>query len=40
MIGTSVKKELTTFNNKFTESEGKKKNEFSQTRNFDFNVYI
>ena len=36
MIGTSVMKELTTLNNKFTESEVKKENKFSRSRNFDF----
>ena len=29
-------KELTTLNNKFTESEVKKENKFSRSRNFDF----
>ena len=29
-------KELTTLNNKFTESEVKKENKFSHSRNFDF----
>ena len=32
----SVMKELTTLNNKFTESEVKKENNFSSSRNFDF----
>ena len=36
VIGTSVMKELTTLNNKFTESEVKKENKFSRSRNFDF----
>ena len=35
MIGTSVIKKLTTLN-KFTESEVKKENIFSGSRNFDF----
>ena len=36
MIGTSVMKELTTLNSKFTESEVKKENKISRSRNFDF----
>ena len=36
MIGTSVTKELTTLNNKFAESEVKKENKFSRSRNFNF----
>ena len=36
LIGTSVMKELTTLYNKFTESEKKKENKFSRSRNFDF----
>ena len=36
MIGTSVMKELTTLNSKFTESEVKKENKFSRSPNFDF----
>ena len=36
MIGTYVTKELTTLNNKFAESEVKKENKFSRSRNFDF----
>ena len=32
-------KELITFNNKFTESEVKKEDKFSRSRNFDF-TYI
>ena len=44
MIGTSVVKELTTLNNKFTESEAKKDNKFSRSSNLyftciHFNVY-
>ena len=44
MIGTSAIKELTTLNNKFTESEVKKENKFSGSRNFDltcihFSIY-
>ena len=33
-------KELTTLNNKFTESDVKKDNKFSRSRNFDFNIPI
>ena len=36
MIGTSVMKELTTRNNRFTEAQVKKENKFSRPRNFDF----
>ena len=36
MIGTSVIKELTTLNSKFTESEVKKENKFSRSLSFDF----
>ena len=45
MIGTSIMKELTNLYNKFTESEVKKVNKFSCSRNFDFicihfNIYV
>ena len=33
-------KELTTLNNKFTESEVKKENKFSRSRNFDFTCWL
>ena len=36
MIGTSVMKELTTFNSKIRESEVQKENKFSCSPNFDF----
>ena len=36
MIGTSAMKELTTLDNKLRESEVKKENKFSRSRNFDF----
>ena len=36
MIGTSVMKEVTTLNSKFTEPEVKKENKFSRSPNFDF----
>ena len=32
--------ELTTLNNKFTESEVKKENKFSSSRNFDFTCWL
>ena len=36
VIGTSIMKELTTLNSKFTESVVKKENKFSRPPNFDF----
>ena len=36
MIGTSVMKEVTTLNSKFTKSEVKKENKLSRSPNFDF----
>ena len=36
MIGTSIIKELTTLNSKFTESEVRKENKFSRSPDFDF----
>ena len=36
IVVTSVMKELTTLNNRFTESEVKKENKFLCSRNFDF----
>ena len=36
MLGTSIIKELTTLNSKFTESEVRKENKFSRSPNFDF----
>ena len=36
MKGASVMKKIITLNNKFTESEVKKKSKFSRSRNFDF----
>ena len=33
-------KEATTLNNKFTESEVKKENKFSRSRNFDFTCWL
>ena len=36
IVGTSVMKELTTLNNRFTESEAKKENKLLRSRNFDF----
>ena len=39
MIGTTAMKELTILNNKFTESEVKKENKFSRSRNLIAHVY-
>ena len=40
MIGNTVMKKLTTLNNKSPESEVKKENRFSRSRNFDFTCWL